>query len=184
MLLFLAPKLIELSARWITPKKHFDFLLTISRVVRNSDEFGASAKNQLVVINQPNPNSDSSKPNPAIRDCLGEPIDPESVVTNTFTFDDNNGQLLCNTGGENEVLADGLAIVEFRYGEFGENDGRWISNDDYDDPDDNSDDPGSVNNIISVRVKLKTKTGLETIFTATSRHRAIHGEGEITLPNP
>lgn len=142
---------------------------TISRVVRNSDEFGASTNKQLVVINRPNPDF-ALNPDSDILDCLGKKIDPEIVVTNTFTFDDENGQLLCNTGGDNEVLAEGLAIVEFRYGEFGKNEGRWISNNDY------LDSAASENNIISVRVKLKTNTGRETVFAATSRYRAIHGE--------
>ncbi|MCK7574704.1 MAG: hypothetical protein MZV65_01515 [Chromatiales bacterium] len=115
----------------------------------------------------------------SVLDCLGEPVNPSAstVLTNSFTFeidpdDPNNGQLLC----EGEVLAEGFNMSDddfgFKYGVFPSDGGKWIADEDYKDAADIAD----WNDVISVRVTVRTNMGLKTVFTATSRHLAVHGE--------
>jgi type II secretory pathway pseudopilin PulG len=147
---------------------------TISRMVRNSKGINKSENLKLELEFEI---EDDLK----IFDCLGEV--PSSNFTNTFIFekdpenpdDTKNGRLLC----EGQVLAEGFNVGDddfgFKYGTY-EDSKLWIADEDYKDAADIAD--AEWNKVVSVRVTVRTNPGLKTVFTATSRHRAIEGGGD------
>lgn len=150
---------------------------TISRMVRNSSGINKSENLKLELEFEV---EDGLK----IFDCLGEEKEKtlSPKFTNTFIFekdpenpdDTKNGRLLC----EGQVLAEGFNMGDddfgFKYGTY-EDSELWIADENYKDAADIADT--KWNEVVSVRVTVRTNPGLKTVFTATSRHRAIEGGG-------
>ncbi|MGC9456842.1 MAG: prepilin-type N-terminal cleavage/methylation domain-containing protein [Halothiobacillaceae bacterium] len=145
---------------------------TISRVVRNSSGFLDPIDDDKLVV--------SINRNPEMPDCLGystekgDPGDPDPRNEFYFTSENGVGVLRCASYDEDgnldgdEILVEGFDLTQtgftFALPDAASN---WISDSDYvthgalasDEWDD----------VIAVRVHMRTEPGLSSVFTATSR---------------
>lgn len=126
---------------------------TLSRIVRNSESIESTSNDLILAV--------SIIRSANFPDCLGNTVD--ATVVNTFEFD--SGQLIC----QGEVLADGFDMAEVGFEYALQNPTGLIQESDY--------QPASGiadwSDVISVRVRLKTETGLGTVFVVTSRQKVL-----------
>ncbi|MFP4294695.1 MAG: PilW family protein, partial [Halothiobacillaceae bacterium] len=148
---------------------------TISRVLRNTIQIeDASTDDSLEITVQ----RDADTP-----DCLGNTT--PGTVTNRFYFDleevdgEEVGVLRCENDSNDEILTEGFNLdnTGFEYGSV--NASGWVGESDYE-------PAASVadwDDVVSVRVNMRTEPGLSSVFTATSRALILASAGHGTGGN-